>query len=398
MKSKNNRSFALFVGAVLLLLVGISIAASSGWLVISSPNPGSTNFFYGVAAVSDSDVWSVGYDYASNSSQFTIAQHWDGSKWSMIPSPSPGTTTKCGAGYSGNMLNGVAAVSAGDVWAVGEICGYGNMQTLTEHWNGSKWQVISSPRPDHDDSTLVGVAAASANDVWAVGNYQVQSVYQWNTLIEHWDGVKWSIVSSPNVSGADKNFLNAIAVVSPTNVWAVGYSEGATSATDVPLIEHYDGQSWRIVASPFPKPSHFNALYGVTALAFNDVWAVGYANENSKGQNGQALIEHWDGARWSLVDSPIAGAATILCSIAGVSSSEIWAVGYIQTRDIQFTPVTEKWNGRSWSVVTPPNPGKVAQLFGVSSANGRVWTVGAYSTSPMSQGYMENPRTLIMQR
>jgi hypothetical protein len=49
-------------------------------------------------------------------------------------------------------------------------------------------------------------------------------------------------------------------------------------------------------------------------------------------------------------------------------------------------------------VVTPPNPGKVAQLFGVSSANGRVWTVGAYSTSPMSQGYMENPRTLIMQR
>jgi hypothetical protein len=231
-----------------------------------------------------------------------------------------------------------------------------------------------------------------------VGNYQEQSVYQWNTLVEHWDGVKWSIVSSPNVSGADKNFLNAIAVVSPTNVWAVGYSEGATSATDVPLIEHYDGQSWRIVASPFPEPSQFNALYGVTALASNDVWAVGYANENSKGQNGQALIEHWDGARWSLVDSPIAGAATILCSIAAVSSSEIWAVGYIQTRDIQFTPVTEKWTGRSWSVVTPPNPGKVAQLFGVSSANGRVWTVGAYSTSPMSQGYMENPRTLIMQR
>ncbi len=304
----------------------------------------------------------------------------------------------CGAGYSGNMLNGVAAVSASDVWAVGEICGYGNMQTLAEHWNGGKWQVISSPRPNHDDSTLVGVGAVSANDVWAVGNYQVQSVYQWNTLIEHWDGVRWSIVSSPNVSGADKNFLNAVAVVSPTDVWAVGYSEGATSATEVPLIEHYDGQSWRIVVSPFPKPSQFNALYGVTALAFNDVWAVGYANENSKGQNGQALIEHWDGARWSLVNSPIAGAATILCSIAAVSSSEIWAVGYIQTRAIQFTPVTEKWNGTSWSVVTPPNPGKVAQLFGVSSANGKVWTVGAYSTSPMSQGYMENPRTLIMQR
>jgi hypothetical protein len=139
-------------------------------------------------------------------------------------------------------------------------------------------------------------------------------------------------------------------------------------------------------------------LYGVTALSSNDVWAVGYANENSKGQNGQALIEHWDGVRWSLVDSPIAGAATVLSSMAAVSSSEIWAVGYIQTRNVQFIPVTEKWNGTSWSVVTPPNPGKVAQLFGVSSANGKVWTVGAYSASPMSQGYMENPRTLIMHR
>ena len=398
MKSKNSRCLAICLGAVLLSLAGMSIAASSGWLVISSPNPGSTNFVYSVDAVSDSDVWSVGYDYDANSSQFTITQHWDGSAWKMIPSPSPGTTTKCGTGYSGNMLNGVAAVSTSDVWAVGEMCGYGNMQTLTEHWNGSKWQVVFSPRLDRDDSTLVAVAAASSNDVWAVGNYQVQSVYQWNTLIEHWDGVKWRIVSSPNVSGADKNFLNAVAVVSPTDVWTVGYSEGTASGTDVPLVEHYDGQSWSIVVSPFPKPSQFNALYGVTALASNNVWAVGYANENSKGQNGEALIEHWDGAQWRLVDSPIAGAATILSSVAAVSSSEIWAVGYIQTPTVQFTPVTEQWNGTSWSVVTPPNPGKVAQLFGVSSANGKVRAVGAYSTSPMTQGYMESPRTLIMQR
>jgi len=398
MKSKNSRWFAICRGAVLLLISATGIAASSGWLVISSPNPGSTNFLYGVAVVSDSDVWSVGYDYSANSNQFTITQHWDGNAWKMIPSPSPGTTKKCGTGYSGNMLNGVAAVSTSDVWAVGEMCGYGNMQTLTEHWNGSKWQVVSSPRIDHDDSTLVAVAAASSNDVWAVGNYQLQSVYQWNTLIEHWDGVRWTIVSSPNVSGADKNFLNAVAAVSPTDVWAVGYSEGAASGTDVPLVQHYDGQSWSIVGSPFPKPSQFNALYGVTALASNDIWAVGYANENSKGQNGEALIEHWDGSQWRLVDSPIAGAATILYSLAAVSSSEIWAVGYIQTPTIQFTPVTEQWNGTSWRVVNAPNPGKVAQLFGVSAANGKVRTVGAYSTSPMTQGYMESPRTLIMQR
>src|SRR5436189_289900 len=88
----------------------------------------------------------------------------------------------------------------------------------------TSWLVISSPNETGADaSTLAAVAALSSNDVWAVGNYKVFNQYQWDTLIEHWDGTKWSIVSSPNVPGADKNFLYAVAALSPSNVWAVGY-------------------------------------------------------------------------------------------------------------------------------------------------------------------------------
>ena len=129
-----------------------------------------------------------------------------------------------------------------------------------------------------------------------------------------------------------------------------------------------------------------------------NVWAVGYANENSRGQNGQALIEHWDGAKWILVPSPIAGNATILLGIASLSATNLTAVGYIQTPNVQFVPVTEQWNGTSWKVLNSPNAGKVAQLFGAAAANGKTWAVGAYSPLPMSQGYMENPRTFALEK
>jgi hypothetical protein len=384
-----------------IFVVGTVIfaTAAASWLVVSSPNLTSDNQLYATTAVSASDVWAVGYAYNASALQVTLVEHWNGSNWSVIPSPNPGTSTRCGASYSGSALTGVIKVSNTNVWAVGYICGL-QSKTLTEHWNGSKWTVISSPNETGADaSTLVAVAALSSNDVWAVGNYKVFNQYQWDTLIEHWDGTKWSIVNSPNVPGADKNFLYAVAVLSPKDVWAVGYSEGGTGgATDVPLIEHFDGQSWKIVPSVYPSPSPFNALYGIAALSANNIWAVGYANENSQGKNGQALIEHWDGTRWKLVNSPIAGNATLLYSVTAISNTDIWAVGYIQTSNVQFLPITEHWNGTSWSVVTPPDPGKVAQLFSTTTANGRVWAVGAYSKTPMQFGYMANPLTLVIQR
>jgi hypothetical protein len=65
-----------------------------------------------MAAVSANDIWAVGYFYYSSGSFFgphTLIEHWDGSNWSIVGSP----------GSASWQLNGVAAVSANDVWAVG---------------------------------------------------------------------------------------------------------------------------------------------------------------------------------------------------------------------------------------------------------------------------------------
>lgn len=381
-----------FVG--FLLIAGTVLAASRGWVVYTSPNSGRTNLLAGITAISSSDAWAVGYAYDDNSTQLLVTQHWDGANWNTIASPTPGTAAQCGASsYAGNELWGVDAVSANDIWAVGNICGPGTARTLTMHWNGSGWSVVPSPNKSLlDDSELTGVAALSGNDVWAVGNYQVAFEYQWETLIEHWDGTAWRIVPSPNPSGSLITYLTAVSAVSANDIWAVGYSHNGAR----PLIEHWDGTAWSIVPAPFPAGSDFNGLYGVKAISANDAWAVGYQNANNAGQNGQGLILHWDGTAWTEIASPIAGYATILLGVTGGASNDVTAVGYIQTRNVQYKPVSEHWNGTKWTVTKTEIPGRVGQLYSAEASNGSTWAVGAYSLVPMTQGFMVDPVTLVM--
>jgi hypothetical protein len=154
-------------------------------------------------------------------------EHWDGITWGIVPGPNLG---------AGNSLNGVAARSASDVWAVGYDRTFTGAQTLTEHWNGSTRTVVSSPNPGTSGNYLNGVSAISASDVWAVGSY-TNSGSPAQTLVEHWDGTSWAIANSPNV-GTNSNTLNGVAAVSAGDVWAVGQSNiGGTEQT---LVERYN--------------------------------------------------------------------------------------------------------------------------------------------------------------
>src|SRR5689334_19817269 len=62
---------------------------SPDWNVVSSPNPSaSNNRLFGLAAISSNDIWSVGsYDIGNRT--VTLALHWNGTQWSVVPSPSP---------------------------------------------------------------------------------------------------------------------------------------------------------------------------------------------------------------------------------------------------------------------------------------------------------------------
>src|SRR5436190_12166876 len=194
----HRRAFAL-LALIVLLIAGLLLIFQLQLFKLRSPGaPHSQNNLNGVAAVSANDIWAVGYYGQASGANQTLIEHWDGKSWSVIPSPKVGTRD--------SNLNGVAAVSANDVWAVGLYSDSGARQTLAEHWNGKSWSMVSGPNVGTNDNNFNGVAAVSANDVWAVGLYsQVSGANR--TLAEHWNGKSWSVVSSPN-PGASMNQLN----------------------------------------------------------------------------------------------------------------------------------------------------------------------------------------------
>ncbi len=333
------------------------------WSITSSPNPGTNPQLYSVAAISAGDVWAVGYT-GGNSGPLTLTEHWNGSTWSAVTSPNPSPTQ--------NHLFGVTALATNNVWAVGDFINtsIGNLQTLILHWNGTNWVPVTGDNsgPSGLGFSLTAVRAIGANDIWSVGENS-------HTLAEHWNGTSWSKAKTPN-TGIGQNVLNGVSGSASTDVWEVGYyTFGVEKRT---LIEHWNGASWSIVPSPNSGKVN-NVLNGVVAISPTNVWAVGSADSNIVADQ-ITLILHWDGTSWSIVPSPSPGTDG-LNSLAGVaaaanSANDVWAVGStVQT-------LVEHWNGSTWSVVTSPNvPGTNNALNGVVALGANnVWAVG-YSGS-----------------
>jgi hypothetical protein len=351
--------FAIALAFAALVVAGAVRAAPStgtAWSVAQSPNPGGWgNIIWGMTALTERDAWAVGAQ-ATFTSNDPLALHWNGTSWTSVPVPTP--VPNCEDGniqWAGNSLNDVDAVSANDVWAVGGDC-YG-IDTLAEHWNGSSWSIVPGPQiPGGEWATLYGVEAVSSSNVWALGYAGSESplMEHWNghawsivsvpgqgylsdmastgpndvwavgggdtgPLVEHFNGSQWSVASVPNPAGG---YLDSVTVLSPTNVWAVG-SQGLSGSRT--LTMHYDGKSWTVVPSPNQSTlaNADNQLRAVAAVGPNDVWAVGmYQNEQTAIHQHRTLTEHWDGTSWSIVSSPSPGHSSEL-NTAAVPSRRI---------------------------------------------------------------------------
>jgi hypothetical protein len=229
----------------------------TGWNTFTPPNRGAFSRLSAVAAISPTNLWAVGSD------GHTLIEHFDGTAWTIIPSPDP-------TGVSSDSLSTVAATSATDIWAAGFSLTGAVGHTLIEHWDGTAWSIVPSPNVGSIFSGLGGLTALSASSAWAVGSW-THSAGQNETLVERWDGTSWSVVSSPNVAGVSQsNYLSGVAAPSPNNIWAVGGSVNAT------LVEHWDGTTWSIVPSRDQgSPSDLSALAAVVAPSPTDIWVGG---------------------------------------------------------------------------------------------------------------------------
>jgi len=291
----------------------------STWTVVPSPSPGAGNGLTSVSGISPTDIWAVGTaSNAGGTLEKSLILHWNGTRWTQSPSPSPGTF---------NQLTGVREISANDAWAVGTVSSGTGFQTLTLHWDGTSWTQVASPSPGGQFNTsLTGVTATSGSDVWAVGDYissQDPSVTLL-TLILHWDGTRWKQVDSPSPGPVGLTQLTSVAATSPTNAWAVGFFPDGTANRN--LILHWDGTSWSQVTSP--NPLEDNQLDGVTATSAGSAVAVGTGQAAPKGALTQAVTLRWDGTAWTPVPSIQKSTEITMTGVSAVSSTETWAVGF----------------------------------------------------------------------
>jgi hypothetical protein len=128
----------------------------------------SQNELTGVTATAANNVWASGFETESSNLHVPYVLHWNGTAWSLIKTPNSGT----GQGGAGSSLFAITALSASDVWAVGHSQnGNGTITDLTEQFNGSTWSVVPSPNPGLlGVDSLFGIAAAGGNQLFATGS------------------------------------------------------------------------------------------------------------------------------------------------------------------------------------------------------------------------------------
>jgi hypothetical protein len=345
-------------------------------VVVPSPVVPS-GFLLATAALAPNDIWAVG----GKLSRQTLAEHFDGNSWQVVPTPSPGSMSE---------FYGVAGVASNDVWAVGNQNAGGS---VIQHWDGSSWTIIDSP----GGATLYAVTATASNDVWAVGSDQHQSA-----LVEHWDGSSWSVVSSPAFTGVDSLGFASVSADASNDVWAVGFASTIRGAPFTgPAVLHFDGTSWTLI-NPQTQVDFTTVSGSITALSPTDVWAVGSVieayDDNGNVSDSRVAIEHWDGSQWQVVPSPDPrpggqGIST-LSGVAAISPTDIWAVGFPGSSNT----LTEHWDGTTWSIIPSPNPTPDRDgVFGVTAlSDGTVAAVGNQAdvnTGQFTPLILQNPES-----
>jgi hypothetical protein len=242
----------------------------STWTIQSTPTPAGVAFtsLFGVSCTSATNCTAVG-DYTTGITSgpgATLIEQWNGSTWTTQASPNPS-----GAGLS--LLGGVWCASATSCTAVGFSMSSStfNNQTLAEQWNGSTWTIQPTPDPSGAlDSGLSGLWCASASNCTAVGGYSA-SPGVGQTLAEQWNGSTWAIQPTPALAGpADSETgLNGVWCASAARCTAVG-SSGLGA-----LVELWNGSTWRRQSAA--QPAKHQVLSGLSCTSAGTCTAVGAA-------------------------------------------------------------------------------------------------------------------------
>ena len=202
-----------------------------------------------------------------------------------------------------------------------------------------KWVSENPNLPAGETGALLAAAIVSKTEAWAVGNYHQGSSVT-GSLIERWNGSTWA----PFGSGAGKNVaLASVISFGASHAFAAGEVDSGFVSGHA-LVTVFNGSKWTSTTFTDVAGSSFNRFTSISGSSASEVSAVGtYA----VGSSAHALLEHWNGSRWTrsaLPGDPTGANPTVL----DLSPTDVWLLG---------PGGLWHFNGSAWSVFAhqPPN-------------------------------------------
>lgn len=325
--------------------------ATEKWALQKPLNPGSGDrLLFDVACdqTATGDCTAVGR-YTVAGAATPLVQRFTEGSWELQTAAEP-------AGVTQSAFDGVACPSASSCIAVGayETASPG-LLTLAEHWNGSSWSVGSTPNPKGSTANfLVGIGCSSTNACTAVGYTVVSGVRK--PIAERWNGSTWTLEEAvPVPEGATSSELYAVDCSSATFCMAVGFFTNGSGKTRG-FTAVWEGASWSLKGIVEPAETVESSLHDVSCVGSPAVCtAVGAWQPGPSSQYN--LVERWKEGSWTLQASPSNGQASVLQSVWCRTSASCTAVGDFRTTvESPIETLALNWTGTEWLIEPTPNP------------------------------------------
>ncbi len=308
------------------------------WRVLRTPSPGSIAGLNGVACTSPAACIAVG-GYSGTGPGHTLAVAWNGQRWRVLTTPSPGNSE----------LNAIACPRPTHCIAVGESFTGLNRRTLAEVWNGTSWRVLPAADAHSDDATLASISCAQPDRCMATGHMFNSASDGTTALAESWNGIRWRVLPTPS-PGSELSDLTGVSCRSPARCIAAGGYLNRGQPFPVPLSEMWNGSRWRVL--PTPSAGMGSGLGAVSCPGTADCIAIGA--EVTRAGTGLQVADEWNGTRWrSLRTTSLGTAEGNLLSVSCPRVNRCVAVGDIFGKAGAGVgrPLAEEWNGSRWRLI-----------------------------------------------
>ena len=327
---------------------GSHLVLPSKWSIVPSPSATGKNSLYGVSCTSVSFCMAAGVvSTVGPGFDQTLIEKWDGTTWSILPSPNVEPTASVGTD-----LDNVSCVTASFCLAVGySYSEVGPDTTVIDKWNGSTWSAVSSPNPTQPGGNdLYGISCTSLTFCMATGESYTDIG---KPLVTTFDGSTWKLVPTTDSTTGDESWLNQVSCTTPSFCLAVGVRYDGND--DQTFSQVWRGATMTDVTIPIASGSTGGEGNSVSCVSSTFCALAGDEFNDSSAESN--LTNIWNGSSWSAA-APLRldGGDSSLDGIACTGTTSCTAVGYLYTTGSNYVTSTDNWNGTTWTVEPGANP------------------------------------------